>query len=152
MLRTLFHVVLSVPAGFFAGSTWVSLAMSVAGGGNSHNDIFARALWGLGGSVLAPILLLLLKGLRDAQKDGGVSSQEQARRSVMFVLALVLLFAATTLQYYAADIAELAPERGGPVPENPGAVRRSRASWGAALTFLGGLGLAFLRYRVSRAT
>ena len=144
MLRSLFYALLSVPAGFFAGSIWISVAMDSAGGGNSHNDIVLRALWGLGGAVLAPCGVLLLKGLGDPQKRGRVSSQDQARRTVMILLALALLFAATSLQYYSAHIAELAPDHGGPISEIPGSVRRLRASWGAALALVSGIVLACL--------
>ncbi|MFT3924275.1 MAG: hypothetical protein QM778_17195 [Myxococcales bacterium] len=143
MLWTFLYFVLSVPAGFFAGSLWIGAAMGVAGGGHSHNDIFLSAAWGFAGAVLGPIFYLMRKALHDSSSSRSMRPRARAAPRVMIFLALVALFAATSFWYYAAHIAELTPEHGGPVSDVPGAVRVVRASWGAGLSLLTAIVLAF---------
>ena len=52
--------------------------------------------------------------------------------------------AATSLWYYADNIADLRPDQGGPVSEIPGAVRRTRAVWAATTALVASLTLALV--------
>lgn len=145
MLRAIAFLVLSVPVGFFTATLWIRAAMSVAGGGNSHNDIFLFAQWGIGGAVLAPVLACVALALRDVGTGTEVESRTRGmRRSLLIVVAVAAAFAATALWYYADHIADLRPDQGGPVSDIPGAVRRTRATWGATAALVASIALALV--------
>ncbi len=133
MLRVLLLVVVGVPAGFLLGSVWISAAMSAAGGGNAHNDLIIQALSGMLGAVLGPVLPLALRTLyRGGVGESAPASQVAVVWGIVRIAVVVTaLFVTTALYYYATCIAELSPDRGGPISDIPGAVRSVRALWGA---------------------
>jgi hypothetical protein len=145
VLRVICFLVLSVPAGFFTATVWIFAAMSVAGGGNAHNDLTLLALWGIGGAVVVPLLTYVAVALRDDRAETEVERRPRGmRRILLFVAAVAAAFAATSLWYYADNIADLRPDQGGPVSDIPGAVRRTRAVWAATTALVASLTLALV--------
>ena len=143
VLRVFCFLVLAVPAGFLTATFWIGAAMSVAGGGNSHNDIILLALWGIGGAVLAPFLTCVAVALRGDRTEAEVERRPVGMgRILLFVVALAAAFAATSLWYYANDIADLSPDQGGPVSDLPAAVRRTRAASAATTALVASLTFA----------
>jgi hypothetical protein len=120
--------------GLILGAFGCAAGMTLAGGGNSHNDLFTGVggtlLGALAGAVAWPLLWKRILALQ-AERRIARANHEPPRFPVGFVLSLlgaaVLLFSSGTLLYYSSAIAELPPEMGGPRSAIPGEMRARAA-------------------------
>lgn len=117
--------------GLFLGAWGCAAGMFLAGGGNSHNDLFTWAgaavlgaiVGGLAALPLARRVVAILERGRAARLHGAMTPPFP-RAFVLYLLgAAVAVFSSGTLFYYSNAIAELPPDAGGPRSDIPGEIR-----------------------------
>lgn len=124
-------VIVGAVLGLFLGAYGCAAGMSLAGGGNSHNDMFTWAgssiLGAIVGGLTAPPLANRILGIlerRQVAKANRSAAAPFPRAFVLYLLgAAIALFSSGTLFYYSCAIAELPPDAGGPRSSIPGEIR-----------------------------
>jgi hypothetical protein len=125
--------------------------MVVVGGGRSHNDMFVLCEAALGGAVLGALLgpKVIGAGLRAWERRRVDRLNGEASPSLVPALgylagSVVAGFGSFASFYYSTCIAELTPDRGGPVSNVDPAVRAG-ASLALALVLCVGAAVLLIR-------
>jgi hypothetical protein len=131
MMAGCLSVLVGAFVGLFVGAFASAAGMALAGGGQSHSDMFtwagASILSGLLGALTGPALTNRLLSIRERHRVARANMEPASPSSRGFFLYIfgagLAVFFSWTCFYYSEVIAELSPEQGGPRSDFPGDIR-----------------------------
>jgi hypothetical protein len=144
-MARLLSMIAGAALGLFLGAYGCAAAMSIAGGGHSHNDMFTWAGSAIVGSIVGAVVVPLL-----TRKVLGMREQHipfPAAIPLYLLGAALVAFLSGTLLYYSSAIAELPVSAGGPRSDFSGELR-ARASLAAGV--VAGVSALFLLVKALR--